>query len=152
MDYSPWRCKELDMAEKRSKHPHTETNTLKINYTPTEVLERGTLNANHGLWVTVMGHCAFLNCDNAPPWWLGLLEKRKPGHVLRLRVQGRSLYFFFSFALNLRLGFPRGSDGKASAHSVGDPGSIPGSGRPPGEGNGNPFQHSCLENPMDGGA
>jgi len=43
--------------------------------------------------------------------------------------------------------FPGGSDGKA-----GDPGLIPGSGRPPGEGNGNPLQHSCLENPMDGGA
>ena len=49
-------------------------------------------------------------------------------------------------------GFPSGSDGKASAHSAGDPGSIPGSGRSPGEGNGNPLQHSRLENPMDGGA
>ena len=49
-------------------------------------------------------------------------------------------------------GFPGGSDGKASACSVRDPGSIPGSGRSPGEGNGNPLQHSCLENPMDGGA
>ena len=48
--------------------------------------------------------------------------------------------------------FPGGSDGKASACSAGDPGSIPGSGRSPGEGNGNPLQHSCLENPMDGGA
>ena len=45
-----------------------------------------------------------------------------------------------------------GSDGKASACNAGDPGSIPGSGRSPGEGNGNPFQHPCLENPMDGGA
>ena len=41
---------------------------------------------------------------------------------------------------------------KASAYKVGDPGSTPGSGRSPGEGNGNPFQYSCLENPMDGGA
>ena len=49
-------------------------------------------------------------------------------------------------------GFPGGSDSKASACSVGDLGSIPGSGRFPGEGNGNPLQHSCLENPMDGGA
>ena len=47
---------------------------------------------------------------------------------------------------------PGGSDGKASAYNVGDPGSIPGSGRSPGEGNGNPFQYSCLENPMDRGA
>ena len=50
------------------------------------------------------------------------------------------------------LGFPGGLDGKASACNAGDPGSIPGSGRSPGEGNGNPHQHSCLENPMDGGA
>ena len=49
-------------------------------------------------------------------------------------------------------GLPGGSDGKVSAYSAGDLGSIPGSGRSPGEENGNPFQYSCLENPMDGGA
>ena len=48
--------------------------------------------------------------------------------------------------------FPGGSDGKVSAYNAGDPSSIPGSGRSPGEGNGNPLQYSCLENPMDGGA
>ena len=46
--------------------------------------------------------------------------------------------------------FTGGSDAKASAYNAGDPGSIPGSGRSPGEGNGNPLQDSCLENPMDG--
>ena len=45
--------------------------------------------------------------------------------------------------------FPGGSKVKASASNVGDPGSIPGSGRSPGEGNGNPLQYSCLEDPMD---
>ena len=45
-----------------------------------------------------------------------------------------------------------GSDGKVSAYNVGDPGSIPESGRSPGEGNGNPLQYSSLENPMDRGA
>ena len=54
-------------------------------------------------------------------------------------------------------GFPGGWEVKASAalqsvRKAGDPGSIPGSGRSPGEGNGNPLQYSCLENPMDGGA
>ena len=49
----------------------------------------------------------------------------------------------------LWLGFPGGSGGKASACNAGDPGSIPGSGRSHGEGNGNPLQHSCLENPLD---
>ena len=41
---------------------------------------------------------------------------------------------------------------KVSAYNAGDPGSIPGSGRSPGEGDGNPLQYSCLENPVDGGA
>ena len=50
------------------------------------------------------------------------------------------------------MGFHGGSDGKASACSVGDPGSIPGSGRSLGEGNGNPLQYSCLKNSMDRGA
>ena len=44
-----------------------------------------------------------------------------------------------------RLNFPGGTDGKASAYSAGDPGSIPGPGRSPGEGNGNPLQYPCLE-------
>ena len=47
--------------------------------------------------------------------------------------------------------FPGDSDSKASAHNAGDPGLIPGLGRSPGEGNGNPLQYSCLENSMDGG-
>ena len=47
---------------------------------------------------------------------------------------------------------PGGAEIKVSACNVGDLGSIPGSGRSPGEGNGNPLQYSCLENPMDGGA
>ena len=50
------------------------------------------------------------------------------------------------------MGFPGGSDSKASAYNVGDQGSIPGLGRSPGERNGNPLQYSCLENPMDGEA
>ena len=50
------------------------------------------------------------------------------------------------------LDFPGGSDSKASAYSTGNLGSFPGSGRSPGEGNGNPPQYSCLENPMDRGA
>ena len=48
--------------------------------------------------------------------------------------------------------FLGGLDGKASVYNVGDPGSIPGLGRSPGEGNGNPLQYYCLENPMDRGA
>ena len=52
----------------------------------------------------------------------------------------------------MRQDFPGGSDGKASVYSVRDLGLIPGLGRFPGEGNGNPLQYSCLETLMDGGA
>ena len=51
----------------------------------------------------------------------------------------------------MSLDFPGGSDGKASAYNAGDPGSVPGLGRSPSEGNGNPLQYSCLEDTMDGG-
>ena len=47
------------------------------------------------------------------------------------------------------MGFPCSSVSKESVCNAGDPGSIPGSGRSPGEENGNPLQYSCLENPMD---
>ena len=50
-----------------------------------------------------------------------------------------------------RASFPGGSQVKVSAYNAGDLGSIPGLVRSPGEGNGNPLQYSCLENPMDGG-
>ena len=57
-------------------------------------------------------------------------------------------------SLSLLLFFPicGGSEVKASASNAGDPGLIPGSGRSPREGNGNPLQYSCLENPMNGEA
>ena len=48
--------------------------------------------------------------------------------------------------------FPGSLEGKAPARNAGDPASIPGLGRSTGEGNGNPLQYSCLENPMNGGA
>ena len=51
----------------------------------------------------------------------------------------------------MKKAFLGSSDGKASAYNVGDPGSIPGLGRSPGEGNGNPFQYSLLENSQERG-
>ena len=63
-------------------------------------------------------------------------------HLITLLFLKQSIYIIIQ-------DFPGGSDGKASAYSAGDPGSIPGSGRCPGEGNGNPLQYSCMENPMD---
>ena len=60
-----------------------------------------------------------------------------------------TVYFFSFMEEILRLGFPGDSDGKESACSAGDLGSVTWSGRSPGEGNDYPLQYSCLENPMD---
>ena len=73
-----------------------------------------------------------------------------------LKLQGKYLKTvtlrYLSTDISNNMDFPGGSDGKAFAYNAGDPGSIPGLGRSPGEGNGNPLQYSCLENPMDGEA
>ena len=66
------------------------------------------------------------------------------------------MYLYRGIAFSHREGrkschFPGGSDGKASVYNAGDPGPILGSGRSPGEGNSNPLQYYCLENPMDRG-
>ena len=68
----------------------------------------------------------------------------------------RSIHMWWSMAYypakKKQYWFSGGSDGKESACNAGDHSSISGLGRSPGEGNGNPFQYSCLEDPMDGGA
>ena len=63
-----------------------------------------------------------------------------------------NLYFHLNSSLSDLEGFPCGSDGHESAYNPGDPSSIPGWRRFPGEWNGNPFQYSCLENSMDRGS
>ena len=92
-------------------------------------------------------------------WWLSLPVPAfsrmscKWGQSVWTRWSG----FFYAASRvwapsRLQWGFPGGSDGKASACSAGDPGSTPGSGRSPGEGNSNPLQYSRLKNSMDRGA
>ena len=76
-------------------------------------------------------------------WWLQFLGS--PTRALDFPPVCRN-------KLKTTQGFPGGSDGKGSACHVGDPGSIPGLGRSPGEGNGYPFQYSCLETSTDRGA
>ena len=80
---------------------------------------------------------------------IALRDYRQMNHLLlglRLIVHPNS------YSLILPLGFPGGSDGKVCACNAGDPGLIPGSGRSPREGYGNPLQYSCLENPVVRGA
>ena len=95
--------------------------------------------------------------------YLGLDKEEKcPGELgsRNKRVLGGKKYYYVQSAVQIKVSrilsmpyrsssFPGSSDGKESACNEGDPGSIPGSGRSPGEGNGNPLQHSFLENPTD---
>ena len=89
-------------------------------------------------------------------------ETQRSTHLAFFQDTGSSLlssiYHFFNVGFLLLTpcipmpNFPGGSEVKASASNAGDPGLIPVLGRSPGEGNGNPLQYSCLENPMNGGA
>ena len=120
---------------------------------------RTMLKPKHGNWIHIEpigGHGYLRVFKYYILCWGDILRKGEGEEVL--------LKFFFYGYVNKKLeeiklsrypkkaGFPGGSDGKASACNAGDPGSIPGSGRSPGEGSGNPLQYSCMENPMDGGA
>ena len=77
-------------------------------------------------------------------------SNRFPHGIIFLQFEGLPL--IPSFDISSLPGFPWCSDGKEFACNAGDPGSIPASGRSPGEGNGIPLQYSCLEIPMDRGA
>ena len=79
---------------------------------------------------------------------LGALSPLAWGSSPELQGGGLGLWDFGA----LLAAFLGGSDGKASAYNVGDPGSIPELGRSPGEGNGNLLRYYCLENPVDRGA
>ena len=74
--------------------------------------------------------------------------------IVNLMTLARGIFILLNVycVVDTLWGFPGGSEVKVSACNVGDLALIPGSGRSPGEGNGNPLQYSCLENPMDGRA
>ena len=71
----------------------------------------------------------------------------KTGQQMHLNQEGHKTKSIQKFLIRIKI-----SIGKASVYNAGDQGSIPGSERSPGEGNGSPLQYYCLENPMDGGA
>ena len=84
----------------------------------------------------------FLNPDSGPPL-------QEPVFIFTATLKA---VVFNYLRLQMRKGFSGGSDGKEFAYNAGDPGLIPGWGRSPGEGNGNPLQYSGLGNPMERGA
>ena len=119
-------------------------------------LENITADCPQTLFSLDSSHVCILSCGTgivSHSLWI-------PGHAHHLK-QGKNQDLLNIWLYRQLLGvctfhvhfctFLRGSDGKASAYNAEDLGSIPGSGRSSGEGNGNPLQYSCLENPMDGG-
>ena len=90
--------------------------------------------------------------DWFPLGWTGWISLQKSSTTPQMFTSEKQTLLRNRLSYQYNGGFPGSSDGKASAYNAGDLGSIPGLGRSPGEGNGNPLQYSCLENPMDGGA
>ena len=143
--YSPWGCKELDTTEWLSTHTRYTLGNLRMRI------------------VEGIRSLKFL----APPtnffiFWISVTLPKFICLNLFFYCDPRGIHHvIYSSPLSVdgtcehdgreRI-FPGGSDGKASVYNAGDLGLIPGWGRFPGEGNGNPLQYSCLENPMDGGA
>ena len=96
-----------------------------------------------------------LSMDQSSPLCLSLFSRFFQQSVSTQLIQTLGIFSWphpISYLIVISQDFPGGSGGKASAYNVGDQGSIPGLGRSPGEGNGNPLQQSYLENPMDEGA
>uniref|UniRef100_A0AC11CT87 Uncharacterized protein n=1 Tax=Ovis aries TaxID=9940 RepID=A0AC11CT87_SHEEP len=111
-------------------------NLLAVQGTPKSLLQ------HHSSKLLILWRSSFFVVQLSYPY----VTTGKTIALTRWTFVGKVMYLLFNILS--RFG---DSDGKASAYNAGDPGSIPGLGRSPGEGNGNPLQYSCLENPMDGG-
>ena len=111
---------------------------------------------SEGAQGNVYGEAPLLHSQDRPYWRPGLEPNCKSREFL-IRLSLTARQFFYTVRERVRpfqgvYSFPGGSEGKESACNAGDLSSIPGSGRSLREGNGNPFQNSCLENSMDRGA
>ena len=114
------------------------TSLSKMPSGSSHVVTNGSIPFSFSGWI--MFHCMYI------PHLLYLFWASR--EALSLTV---NLYNLIFIAINLGMGFPGGSDSKESSAKE-MRGSVPGLGRFPGEGNGNPLQYSCLENPVDRGA
>ena len=112
-------------------------------------LPRQPLGEQGAFWIRALSNQVYsIPCSHGNPTTRPALR----GACLPQIREGQKSQLPVSPALQASESFPGGSMVKNPPANAGDTGSIPGSGRSPGEGNGNPLQNSCLENPMDRGA
>ena len=105
------------------------------------------------IWILSAEICLFRPFAHILIGFILLLSYTSPLYNLDVKLLPDMWFaYVFSYSIGDLFTLLMVSNGKASTCNAGDPGSIPGSGRSPGEGSGNPLQYSCLENPMDGGA
>ena len=116
---------------------------MTVDFSSKTMEARGSSTTFLKYWKVLSNWELQLNCGN-------FSQRIHPSNHTLFALNILQCYHYTS--LKLKKGFPGGSEVKASACNGGEVGSIPGLGRSPGEGNGNPLQYSCLENPMDGGA
>ena len=112
---------------------------------------QGTLKSvfqHHSSKASILWRSAFFMVQLSHPY----MTTGKTIALTRQTSVSKVMSLLFNMLSRLVHSFPGGSEGKVSACNAGDPGSIPGLGRSPGEKKGNPLQYSCLENPMDRGA
>ena len=135
--------------------PHSSTLAWKIPWTeePGALQSRGSLRVRHDI-ETSLSLFTFVHWRRkwqpTPVFLPG--ESQRQGSLVGCRLWGRTELDTTEVTQQQHskvTDFPGGSDSKASVYNVGDMGSIPGSGRSPDEGNGNPLQYYCRENPMD---
>ena len=116
----------------------------------TEVTEH--MHIDNQTWLLVFIMQPFI-CLSVSHWILSLKYSTQLSHFPGYRPVFKNIGYCCNFLylpfvmheIDAVFNFPGGSDGKVSAYNVGDPGSVPGLGRSPGEGNSNPLQYSCLE-------
>ena len=140
MGYSPWGCKESDTTE-RLTHTHTKNLATNLN----TGFPYGLAISLHGMYPkelktripTVIPEYSWQFYSQHP--------KGRNNPDVHQQIRGETNCGTDTYGEIL--GFPGGSEGKESAHNAGDLDAIPGLGRFPGAGNGNPLQYSCLENP-----
>ena len=143
------------MTEQLSTHTHIILPALNWIAATDIVFQRHQMvSKDHGCWLMTLLHQPDILAILQWPGEENLREKNRRGE------DGREFITFSVLVSRVYkviwiisdLNFTGGSDNKESVCDEGDSGLIPGLGRFPGEGNGNPLQYSCLENPMDGGA